>query len=58
MEAPVGEDPSSEEELLLRDHPSDVLVASADPVEPFVEGLVVVAVLLGPNVDAELIVGP
>lgn len=58
VEASVGEDPSSEEELLLRDHPSDVLVAPADPVEPFVEGLVVVAVLLGPNVDAELIVGP
>ena len=56
VEAPVGKDPSSEEEFLLCDHPPEVLIAVTDPVQPFFEALALVAVLLGPDISTQLVV--
>ena len=56
VESPVGEDPATEEELLLSDHTPYIGITVADTVKPLVEGLPVVTVLLGPDVHSKLIV--
>ena len=56
LEAPVGEDPPAEEELLLLNELPHRLVTLGDPVEPLLEGLAVVAVFLVPNVYPEFVV--